>query len=70
MNLKLNGKLVKELREKHGYTLKSFSKKTEISKSHLCRIECEEIVNVKLETVFLIAEALNIDWKKLVSEGE
>ena len=70
MNLQLDDKMVKGLREKQEYTLDMFSKENEISRSHLCRIEGEVSVNVKLETVSQIAEALKIDWKKLVSKGE
>lgn len=51
------GRVIRQERELHGWTLRDFQARTGISKTYLLRIEHGRVENVGLATLYRIADA-------------
>jgi transcriptional regulator with XRE-family HTH domain len=63
--LTIFGRRVRSLREEQGLSLLRFADKTGIHRSHLSQIELGR-VNVTLDTLFCLADALDTDVSQLL----
>ena len=61
------GEKLREIREKKGITLKTVAKEVNVSESLISQIE-RNIVSPSIDTLFSIAEALNVDLDYLFSD--
>jgi len=67
----MDGKLLKELRRRRGFTLDSLSERTGISKSYLSLIERDIHTNPSLDILHRIAKTFEVEVEELVkSEKE
>jgi len=57
--------VLKEIRERKGYTIYRLSKETKLSRSYLCELENNKKVNPSLQSLIKIADALNVNVKDL-----
>lgn len=56
--------IIKEVREELGITQKELSKRTGISRNYIAELENSKKVNPSFETIFKIAQALEVEIKK------
>lgn len=57
--------IIKEVREELGVTQEELSKRTGISRNYIAELENSKKVNPSFETIFKIAQALEVEIKKI-----